>query len=65
MKFGGSSVANGKKIQSVTKLIANYKNRESEIVTVVSALEGITNQLIQAAEKAKNGNLENIHKSDF
>jgi aspartate kinase len=62
MKFGGSSVANGKKICNVAKLIAKSKNKDTGIVAVVSALEGITNQLIQAAEKAKKGNKEYVQK---
>jgi len=62
MKFGGTSVANGKNIRHVAKLIADNRNSDCEVVAVVSALEGITNQLIQAAEEAKKGNREYIHK---
>lgn len=61
MKFGGSSVANGKKIRHVVKLIADNMNN-CGVVTVVSALEGITNQLIQAAEEAEKGKREYISK---
>ena len=53
MKFGGTSVANGKKIRHVANLIADNRNEDCEVVVVVSALEGVTNQLIQAAEEAK------------
>jgi len=62
MKFGGTSVANGKKIRHVANLIADNRNEDCEVVVVVSALEGVTNQLIQAAEEAKKGNREYIHK---
>jgi len=62
MKFGGTSVANGKKIRHVANLIADNRNEDCEVVAVVSALEGVTNQLIQAAEEAKKGNREYIHK---
>ncbi|PVX23386.1 MAG: aspartate kinase, monofunctional class [Candidatus Bathyarchaeum sp.] len=62
MKFGGSSVANGKKIRHVAKLIADNRNEECGVVAVVSALEGVTNQLIQAAEETKKGNREYISK---
>jgi aspartate kinase len=62
MKFGGTSVANGKNIRHVAKLIADNRNNDCEVVAVVSALEGITNQLIQAAEEAKKGNREYIRK---
>ena len=57
MKFGGSSVANGKNIRHVANLIADNSSK-CEVVIVVSALEGITNQLIQAAEEAKKGKRE-------
>jgi len=60
MKFGGTSIANGKKIRHVAKLIADNRNDDCAVVAVVSALEGITNQLIQAAEEAKKGNREYI-----
>jgi len=62
MKFGGSSVANSEKIRYVAKLIAVNRSNDCGVVAVVSALEGITNQLIQAAEEAKKGNREYIHK---
>lgn len=60
MKFGGTSVANGKKIRHVAKIISDNSNNDCRIVAAVSALEGITNQLIQAAEEAKKGNREYI-----
>jgi aspartate kinase len=62
MKFGGSSVATGKKIRQVAKLIADNMSEDCAVVTVVSALEGVTDQLIQAAEEAKKGNREYIQK---
>ena len=61
MKFGGSSVANGEKIRHVANLIADNKN-DCGVVAVVSALQGVTNQLIEAAEEAKNGNQDYIKK---
>ena len=62
MKFGGTSVATGKNIRHVAKLIADYAGKDCSVVAVVSALEDVTNQLIQAAEEAKKGNREYIHK---
>ncbi|MCW4016448.1 MAG: aspartate kinase [Candidatus Bathyarchaeota archaeon] len=62
MKFGGSSVANGKKICHVAKIVADNKNLDCGVVVVVSALEGVTNQLIQAAQEAKKGNSEYVSK---
>jgi len=62
MKFGGTSVATGKNIRHVAKLIANNRSEDCGVVAVVSALEDVTNQLIQAAEEAKKGTREYIHK---
>ena len=62
MKFGGSSVANGEKIRHVASLITEYGSKDLGVIAVVSALEGITNQLIEAAEMAKKGNREFISK---
>ncbi len=63
MKFGGTSVATGKNIRHVANLIANHAGQDYKIVTVVSALDGVTDQLIKAAEEAKKGNRKYI--SDF
>jgi len=62
MKFGGTSVATGKNIRHVANLIADNRSEDCGVVAVVSALEGVTNQLIQAAEEAKKGNREHIGK---
>ena len=62
MKFGGTSVATGKNIRHVAKLIADNRSEGCEVVAVVSALEGVTDQLIQAAEEAKKGNRKYIRK---
>ncbi len=63
MKFGGTSVATGKNIRQVANLIANNRSEDCAIIVVVSALEGVTDQLIQAAEEAKKGNREYIQKT--
>jgi aspartate kinase len=62
MKFGGTSVATSKNIRHVAKLVANNRSEDCAVVAVVSALEGVTDQLIQAAEEAKKGNREYIQK---
>ncbi|MBN1784146.1 MAG: aspartate kinase [Candidatus Bathyarchaeota archaeon] len=62
MKFGGSSVANGEKIRHVANLITDNRTEDCGIVTTVSALEGVTNQLIQIAKEAKNGKRDFISK---
>jgi len=62
MKFGGTSVASGENIRHVANLIANYINQGYTIVVVVSALQGVTDKLIEASEQAKNGNRDYIHE---
>jgi aspartokinase len=56
MKFGGTSVATGKNIRQVANLLAKHAEQGFKIISVVSALDGVTDQLIMAAEEAKKGN---------
>lgn len=46
-KYGGSSVANTKRIQNVAKRIVNYKRQRYKMVVVVSALGDTTEELIE------------------
>jgi len=48
MKFGGTSVGDGKKIKKVAKLV-NAETRRT--VVVVSAMGGVTDKLIETAER--------------
>lgn len=57
LKFGGTSVANATSLEQVFKIIQN--NSKVPIVVVVSALGGVTDQLIEMLEKAVHG------KKDF
>lgn len=50
-KFGGSSVANAERIQSVAKRAADYKKKGYDLVVVVSALGDTTDELIELANK--------------
>ena len=62
MKFGGSSVADGKNIRHVASLIADYVGKGYRVAAVVSALEGVTDELVEASEQAKKGNKDYIHE---
>ena len=53
LKFGGTSVKDAKNISRVIDIVSNRDSRQA--VVVVSALGGITNQLIEAASLAENG----------
>jgi bifunctional aspartokinase / homoserine dehydrogenase 1 len=52
LKFGGSSVANANNIKIVADILLAYP--EKPVLTVVSALGGITDQLLLTGEKAAN-----------
>lgn len=54
LKFGGSSVADAKRIRQIAKIIEEYKHHK-KIVIVVSALQGITNLLEESGTLALNG----------
>ncbi|WP_326985017.1 bifunctional aspartate kinase/homoserine dehydrogenase I [Chryseobacterium sp. MYb264] len=51
LKFGGTSVANAQNILLVENIIKKEAS-ENKIIVVVSALHGVTDQLIKAAESA-------------
>lgn len=58
MKFGGTSVGNAERMKSVAELVAGYA-KEMEVVVVVSAMGGVTDILIRAANQAAKGDREN------
>jgi aspartate kinase len=53
MKFGGTSVATGENIRRVANIVADSVKKGYRVVVVVSALAGVTNQLVEEAEQAK------------
>ncbi|MDI6640141.1 MAG: aspartate kinase, partial [Methanocellales archaeon] len=52
MKFGGTSVADGSRLKNVASLIKRFYERKNEVIIVVSALSGVTDQLEEIAKKA-------------
>lgn len=54
LKFGGTSVANVKNIILVENIVR--KESSQKIIVVVSAMQGVTDNLIKAAEQASNKN---------
>jgi aspartate kinase len=54
LKFGGTSVGNGERIRKVAAIIANSLKEETETfpVVVVSAMSGVTDQLLRIARYA-------------
>jgi len=50
-KYGGSSVANPKRILHVAKRVIGYKKKGYDVIVVVSALGDTTDELIELARK--------------
>ncbi len=55
MKFGGTSVGSIDAIQRAAKLVQHYSNLDNQMVVVVSAMRGVTDELIHCAESAAAG----------
>ena len=54
LKFGGTSVANAENINKVISIIKD-RNSKGKTIVVVSALGGVTDLLLSAAELAAEG----------
>ena len=55
LKFGGTSVANLKRIENVVKIVEKrIKDNSSKIILVVSAMSGVTNKLVKEFKKITN-----------
>jgi bifunctional aspartokinase / homoserine dehydrogenase 1 len=54
MKFGGTSVGDAACIKRVAKIVGEA-SQQGPVVAVVSAMGGVTNRLIQAAQSAQTG----------
>ena len=54
LKFGGTSVGSVDSLKSVVKIV-QLANQNSIVIAVVSALGGITNQLVSSSNLALKG----------
>jgi aspartate kinase len=61
MKFGGTSLANASRMKNAARIIQRY-SPGNKIVVVASAIGETTDQLIEIAELAKKGNLQQARK---
>ena len=52
MKFGGTSVGDGKRIRHVAELAKSYFDQGHQVVLITSALAGVTDELLDAASNA-------------
>ncbi len=53
LKFGGSSVASPDRIQNVKEIVHSFVQKGEQLVVVVSAFSGVTDQLINMAKTAE------------
>ena len=60
MKFGGTSVGTGENIRHVADLVTQYAKKDCRVAVVVSALAGVTNNLIEVACQAKKSDEKHI-----
>lgn len=65
MKFGGTSVGNGDRIKQVTELVRSYYEQGNEIVVVVSAMSGLTDELQTVAERLTSEYAEVAEVAEF
>ncbi len=52
LKFGGSSVGSADSIQSVARIISDYVGQGQKIAVIASAMQGVTNMLIETGKRA-------------
>src|SRR5881392_4234589 len=50
-KYGGTSVGNPERIKNVARRVAKYRAQGDQIVVVVSAMSGVTDNLIRLAKE--------------
>jgi aspartate kinase len=50
-KYGGTSVANPERIKNVARRVAAYRAKGDQVVVVVSAMSGVTDNLIKMAKE--------------
>ncbi|HLA44323.1 MAG TPA: aspartate kinase, partial [Aggregatilineales bacterium] len=55
MKFGGTSVGSSEAIRQAASIICEHADQGHQVVSIVSAMAGVTNALIKAARDAEQG----------
>ena len=58
MKFGGTSVGSAERIAQAARLVTEQISKGHRVAVVTSAMSGVTNNLIDAAQAASKGNLD-------
>ena len=55
LKFGGSSVGDSTRIKAVIDIIIESQKNHGQLAVIASAMRGVTNQLIEAGQRAYRG----------
>ena len=63
MKFGGTSVGSTEAMANAVQIVCKTKPEWQSVVVVTSALSGVTNLLLDNAEKAAQGNTQDLSKA--
>ncbi len=58
IKFGGTSVGSAERFRGVLDIVKSEHSKSKNTVVVLSAMSGVTNTLISAANKAVNRDLK-------
>lgn len=61
MKFGGSCVKDGSTVRRSAEIVRDYVGRGSRVVAVVSALSGVTDEILEALASAERGRENEVH----
>ena len=61
LKFGGTSVGSITKIKNVANIVKEKRKEGNEIIVVVSAMAGVTNELMKKSQEvSENFSLEEL-----
>lgn len=65
VKFGGTSVGNAERIRLAARSIAKQVKKGNQIIVVVSAMAGVTDNLLDTAKSATGENIDDTLLSDI
>ena len=60
MKFGGSLLNNEIKFKNIINIIKSYHDSNNEIIVIISAIDGITDKIIDICNQIKKVNENSI-----
>ena len=63
MKFGGTSVGSVPALQKVIEIVKRAREQGRQVVAVVSAMNGVTDLLLNAAHRAEAGDEQTTHRA--